>query len=127
MADKNVVLHAERNFIENQVFYKYIKQGDLKMTYSPSPLKVDDVQLDAELNALIEVLAENVHDQWAAGRINEGWQYGPERNDKTKQHPCLVPYNELPESEKEYDRNTAITTLKVIQKSGFAIICKQEK
>lgn len=88
----------------------------------PKPVNIDNIELPAELNDLIEALAENVHDQWALGRINEGWQYGPERNDKEKFHPCLVPYNELPESEKEYDRNTAIATLKVILKSGFNII-----
>ena len=92
------------------------------MTYMPKPVNIDNIELPAELNDLIEALAENVHDQWALGRINEGWQYGPERNDKEKFHPCLVPYNELPESEKEYDRNTAIATLKVILKSGFNII-----
>lgn len=94
------------------------------MTYVPKPVNTDNIELPAELNDLIEALAENVHDQWALGRIKDGWQYGPERNDKVKLHPCLVPYNELPESEKEYDRMTAITTLKVIQKSNF-IICKR--
>ena len=91
------------------------------MTYIPSPVNTDDIKLDNELNELIEALAANVHDQWALGRINDGWQYGPERNDKEKLHPCLVPYDELPESEKKYDRNTAVETLKLIKKLGFEI------
>lgn len=71
---------------------------------------------------LSERLAENVHDVWAASRMAEGWSWGKERNDALKQHPCLVPYNELPESEKEYDRKTSIETLKLIQKLGFIIL-----
>jgi len=74
------------------------------------------------LQELTELLAQNTHDIWAAQRITEGWQYGQERNDALKTHPCLVPYEDLPESEKEYDRNTATETLKVILKLGFKII-----
>ena len=71
--------------------------------------------------ALCEQLAENVHDVWAIGRIEQGWTYGPVRDDAKKETPCLVPYNELPESEKEYDRNTAMETLKLIIKMGYSI------
>lgn len=91
------------------------------MTYTPTPVCIDEIELPADLNDLIEYLAGNVHDQWALGRIRDGWRYGPERNDQKKLHPCLVPYDELPESEKEYDRNTAAATLKLIIKSGFTI------
>lgn len=91
------------------------------MTYQPEPVDTDDIRLPAGLNDLVEALAENVHDQWALGRINDGWRYGPARNDDEKLHPCLVPYGELPESEKEYDRNTAMSTLKLICKLGFVI------
>lgn len=95
-----------------------------KVTYQPVPVNTDDIKLGEELDSLIDALAENVHDQWSLGRIKAGWQYGPERNDEKKENPCLVPYNELPESEKEYDRNTAIATLKLIQKYGFVIVKK---
>ena len=95
------------------------------MKYMPKPVDTCDIELPAELADLIEALAENVHEQWALGRIKDGWQYGPERNDTAKLHPCLVPYSELPESEKEYDRHTAVATLKLIQKLGFNISCKR--
>lgn len=90
-------------------------------TYHPQPVNTNDVQLPEELNGLIEKMAENVHDVWAEARIAQGWTYGERRNDKEKKHPCLVPYNELPEEEKEYDRNTSIGTLKLILKLGFKI------
>lgn len=90
-------------------------------TYTPKPADLSDVNLPAELEPLIEQMAKNVHDVWAESRINDGWRYGPERNDERKEHPCLVEYEELPDSEREYDRNTAIGTLKLILKLGFTI------
>lgn len=89
--------------------------------YLPQPIDTTEVQLPEELNCLIEQVAKNVHEVWAQSRINEGWVYGAERSDALKQHPCLVPYEDLPEVEKNYDRNTAIGTLKLIRKLGFKI------
>jgi len=89
--------------------------------YIPSPINTSDIELTDDLKQLVEQLARNVHDIWAVGRITDGWTYGPERNDTLKQHPCLIDYSELPESEKEYDRNTAMETLKMILKLGWKI------
>lgn len=90
-------------------------------TYTPNPINTDDVELDGVLLELTEKLAENVHEMWALGRINDGWRYGEKRDDAAKTHPCLVPYSQLPDSEKEYDRNTAMSTLKLIVKLGYKI------
>lgn len=90
--------------------------------YKPNPIDTSDVVLSAELLELTEKIAENVHNVWAAGRLEQGWTYGKERNDELKTTPCLVPYSELPESEKEYDRNTALETLKLIIKLGYKIL-----
>ena len=89
--------------------------------YTPQPLDTSDVKLPVELEQLVEQMSKNVHEVWAETRINQGWTFGKQRNDELKTHPCLVPYEELPESEKEYDRNTAIGTLKLIMKLGFKI------
>jgi ryanodine receptor 2 len=93
----------------------------MKNEYKPKPMDTKDVELGEELEELIEKMAENVHEVWAESRMNEGWTYGEQRNDSKKQHPCLVAYDQLPESEKEYDRNTAVQTLKLICKLGFKI------
>ena len=85
-------------------------------TYTPSPVNTEDIILPEGLNALKEKMAENVHEIWAQTRIQQGWTYGPERDDTHKKHPCLIPYELLPNEEKEYDRNTAIETLKLILK-----------
>ena len=74
-----------------------------------------------ELNELIEKIAEAVHDDWAAGRIADGWTYGPQRDDARKQHPCLVPYYEPSDEEKAYDRATAKATIFMVIVNGYRI------
>ena len=93
----------------------------MKKNYVPQPMDTSDIQLSDELNVLVEQMAKNVHEVWAQSRIEQGWIYGEERNDALKHHPCLVPYEELPEIEKAYDRDTALETLKLICKLGFKI------
>ena len=92
-----------------------------KIEYIPRPIDTSDINLPEELNPLLEAMAKNVHEVWAATRIAQGWTYGTQRNDTEKKHPCLVPYDQLPEEEKVYDRNTSIETLKLIVKNGFGI------
>ena len=93
----------------------------MNKTYTPTPADTSNVQLSEELMQLTEEMARNVHDVWAAGRIAEGWSWGPERNDARKENPCLVPYEKLPDSERDYDRKTAIETLKLILSLGYKI------
>lgn len=89
--------------------------------YIPSPVDTSDIELPAQLMPLIEDMARNVHEVWAKNRMAEGWIYGPVRDDAAKHHPCLVDYDSLPDSEKEYDRATSQETLKCIIKLGFNI------
>ena len=89
--------------------------------YNPQPIDTSDIELPEELNSLLEAMAKNVHEIWAQERIKQGWKYGEKRDDAKKNHPCLVPYEELPEEEKVYDRNTSVETLKLILKLGFKI------
>ena len=91
------------------------------MSYQPRPIDTTAVALPPELLPLTERLAENAHDLWAAERIAQGWSFGPRRDDARKQHPCLIPYSELPESEKEFDRQTALGSLKAVYALGYRI------
>lgn len=92
-----------------------------KLDYTPEPMDLSSVDLPESLIQLSERIAENVHEVWAKARMDEGWTYGEKRDDIHKKHPCLVPYDELPEEEKEYDRNTAMNTIKMVNKLGFRI------
>lgn len=90
--------------------------------YEPKPIDTSAVLLSPELSALTERLAENAHDLWAAQRIADGWRFGEQRDDSQKLHPCLVPYKDLPDSEKQYDRQIALGTLKAILALGYKVI-----
>ena len=89
--------------------------------YTPKPIDTSKIQLTREIEELVERLAENNHDIWAQKRIDEGWRYGPMRNDNAKEHPDLVPYDQLPEPEKEYDRKTVLEALKAIVAFGYEL------
>ncbi len=95
-------------------------------TYTPKPIDLSDVELTEDLNELREAIAENAHEIWAVSRQKEGWTYGPQRDDKLKQTPDMVPYSQLPESEKEYDREMAMKTIKLLKKLGYDLIKREE-
>ena len=89
--------------------------------YIPKPIDTSDIEIDKSLVDLQEQLSKNIHEVWSKGRIDDGWMYGIKRDDNKKEHPCLVNYDELPESEKNYDRNSAVETLKFILNLGYTI------
>lgn len=95
-----------------------------RFIYEPSPIALDDVELPDDLAELREAIAENAHEIWAKNRKDQGWTYGPERNDKKKETPDMIPYCNLPESEKLYDREMAMQTLKLVKKLGYEIVKK---
>ena len=96
-----------------------------RFVYEPSPIGLDDVTLSPDLTELREAIAENAHEIWAKARTDQGWTYGPKHNDQKKQTPDMMPYCNLPESEKLYDREMAMQTLKLVKKLGFEIVMKQ--
>ncbi|MCU0485756.1 MAG: RyR domain-containing protein [Anaerolineales bacterium] len=89
--------------------------------YLPQPIDTAHIELPPAVQELTELLARNAHEVWARNRLAEGWRWGPERDDARKEHPCLVPYEALPESEKEFDRAMAVGTLKTILALGFQL------
>lgn len=92
-----------------------------RMSYTHTPIDTSTITLPPELRALTERLAENAHDLWAAERLAQGWSHGPHRDDVKKLHPCLVPYAELPDKEKELDRIAALGTLTAMLQLGYSI------
>lgn len=96
-------------------------QGIMPVTYTPSPIETSAVALSDDQRALVEKLAENAHDVWAKKRMDDGWTHGPARDDDAKHHPCLVPYDALPDSEKAYDREMVEQTIKAVLALGYQI------
>ena len=112
-------------------FFVYIcKKESLKSEimeeYIPKPIDLSDVSLTDDLIELREAIAENAHEIWAENRRLEGWTYGPVRDDKKKQTPDMVPYKDLSDGEKEYDRATAMRSIKLLKKLGYDVVKVQE-
>ena len=78
-------------------------------------------EIPKELAGVVETLAEQAHEHWAQQRRQDGWTWGPERDDRARKHPCLVPYAQLPETEREYDRRVVIGALKALLELGYRI------
>lgn len=95
-------------------------------TYIPKPIDLSDVKLSDDLNELREAIAENAHEVWAQNRQADGWTYGPQRDDKRKQTPDMVPYSDLSEGEKKYDREMAMKTLQLVQKLGYDLVKRED-
>ncbi|MDQ1559948.1 MAG: hypothetical protein QOD32_3008 [Pyrinomonadaceae bacterium] len=91
------------------------------MDYKPRPIDTSKITLSEDVLELTELLAKNTHEIWARQRLAERWHYGTQRDDERLEHPGLVAYEELPEVEKQYDRNTALETLKTIVSLGYTI------
>uniref|UniRef100_K3WG63 Ryanodine receptor Ryr domain-containing protein n=1 Tax=Globisporangium ultimum (strain ATCC 200006 / CBS 805.95 / DAOM BR144) TaxID=431595 RepID=K3WG63_GLOUD len=98
-----------------------------KEVYRPLPIDTTNVELPPRLIRLVDLLSENAHEVWAKGRMDEGWTYGPQRDDKSKKHPCLVPYIFLTDEEKEYDINIAKETLKTLLAMKFTLVDRSSK
>lgn len=98
-----------------------------QVTYNPEPMDTSGVTLADGLQDLVEVLARNTHDLWARKRIADGWVHGPRRDDTARTHPNLVPYDDLAESEKEYDRGTVVEALKAITTLGYRITREERR
>ena len=105
---------------DSQYYLVSVAERGLRQ-YDPQPIDVTEFPLEGDIKELIEAIAENCHDIWARERMDHGWTYGPERDDKNLKHPDLVPYSDLPDSEKEYDIKMAQGTLELIQRLGFKI------
>lgn len=119
---KTTLLLSENNHTESQTTTNNKSVSIKDETYIPSPLNLEDVKLPDSLMELSELLAKNIHEVWSQNRIRQGWRYGKKRDDVAKYHPDLLPYDQLPEQEKEYDRASSINTIKLILKLNYKII-----
>lgn len=112
----------ENAWAESKNYMVTVREKRFPQEYNPQPIDVSNVKLDDDLVELTETIAQDVHDIWAVKRINEGWSYGPVRDDDKKHNPDLIPYADLPESEKDYDREMATHAIKVIKRLGYRIV-----
>jgi len=69
----------------------------------------------------IEGLAEMEHGRWVVERLESGWKFGSKRDALNKMSPFLVPWNDLPEGVKEYDRKAVLNWPKIFAQAGLEI------
>lgn len=112
---------------DSPYFTTYYGENNVAEVYRPLPIDTSSVELPPRLLRLVDLLSENAHEVWAKGRMDEGWTYGPQRDDDTKKHPCLVPYIFLTDDEKEYDLNIAKETLKTLLAMKFTLVDRSSK
>ena len=94
--------------------------------YVPHPIDTSKVIVPEEIKALAEILAKNTHEVWSKGKMEEGWIYGETVDNHLKTHPDLIPYEQLSEAKKDYDRRTSMEALKVILSKGYKIVNMEE-
>jgi class 3 adenylate cyclase/tetratricopeptide (TPR) repeat protein len=91
------------------------------LDYKPRPIDTSRVVLTPEIARLSEVLSKNTHENWSSLRLSDGWSHGPHRDDEKKEHPNLIPYEQLQEEERHYDRQTAMESIKALLAMGYTI------
>ncbi|HEX8844619.1 MAG TPA: TRAFs-binding domain-containing protein [Pyrinomonadaceae bacterium] len=91
------------------------------MNHKPQVLDASGAELPEEILELSERLARDAHENWSRQRLAAGWQYGPQADDARHEDPRLAPYEELPESEKQFFRDASLETLKAILSLGYRI------
>ena len=87
-------------------------------------MKIDTqgTELPVELEGLLELLSEHVHNGWMDEKVRQGWIHGTELDEGSKRHSSMVPYSDLSEEQKELDRRTVRETLKAILSLGYEVI-----
>jgi RyR domain len=111
---------------ENRAMDVNMSETGQQRQYNPRPIDTSGITVPDSLTELSDRLAANAHDVWAIGRIRDGWQYGPYRDDNAKQNPCLLDFDQLPAREQEFDRNMVAATIRSIIALGYQIIPKEK-
>jgi len=101
------------------------KENNRNREWLPAPINTTDIELSDDMKELAERIARNIHEVWGAARKNEGWTWGPQRDDEKLETPNMVPYDELTECERDYDRRTVTETIKTLLYMGYDISKKK--
>lgn len=120
--------HFIQAWSESKNYLVLVREKQYEYEYSPNPIDVSNVTLSADLEELIDTIAENAHNVWAVKKFQEvpNIKYAPldeNGNEKSGQHShFLLPYSELPDKDKEFDLDMATQTIKLLKRIGYRII-----
>ncbi len=112
-----------RNNIDQALFFK------LSLNYLGYDIKqiTDDSKFIELKSEEIEKLAEMEHGRWNINRLKNGWKYSGKKDFDRKVTPYLVPWSELTDDIKQYDRDAVMNMIKLVSESGFDIYNKDVK
>uniref|UniRef100_A0A5F8GV70 Ryanodine receptor 3 n=1 Tax=Monodelphis domestica TaxID=13616 RepID=A0A5F8GV70_MONDO len=126
------LLPKEKMILESVKEYKRDTEGirDLlgttrflsQASFIPCPIDTSQIVLPPHLEKIRDRLAENIHELWGMNKIELGWTFGKIRDDNKRQHPCLVEFSKLPETEKNYNLQMSTETLKTLLALGCHIV-----
>ncbi|XP_037397585.1 ryanodine receptor 3-like isoform X3 [Pygocentrus nattereri] len=91
-------------------------------SFIPTPVDTSQIVMPPHLEKVRDRLAENIHELWAMNKIELGWSYGKIRDDNKRQHPCLVDFSKLPETERNYNLQMSTETLKTLLALGCHVV-----
>ncbi|XP_067335761.1 ryanodine receptor 3-like isoform X11 [Channa argus] len=91
-------------------------------SFIPTPVETSQIVMPLHLEKVRDKLAENIHELWGMNKIELGWSYGKIRDDNKRQHPCLVDFSKLPETEKNYNLQMSTETLKTLLALGCRVV-----
>ncbi|XP_076604100.1 ryanodine receptor 3 isoform X7 [Chaetodon auriga] len=91
-------------------------------SFIPTPVETSQIVMPPHLEKVRDRLAENIHELWGMNKIELGWSYGKIRDDNKRQHPCLVDFSKLPETEKNYNLQMSTETLKTLLALGCRVV-----
>ncbi|MBN3304979.1 RYR3 protein, partial [Amia calva] len=91
-------------------------------SFIPIPVETGQIVMPPHLEKVRDKLAENIHELWGMNKIELGWSYGKVRDDNKRQHPCLVDFSKLPETEKNYNLQMSTETLKTLLALGCHVV-----
>ncbi|KAK5965079.1 hypothetical protein GCK32_008746 [Trichostrongylus colubriformis] len=90
--------------------------------FVPQPVDISNILLHHHAVEIHEKFAENLHELWAMRKIELGWSYGETRSETQRKHPCLTSFDRLPATEKQYNINLSLDTMKTIEALGYHLI-----
>ena len=103
---ENTVEKIEIARIAHEVNRAYCEAmgDDSQPTWENAPQwQKDYALLGVELHTSGDHGPEASHESWMAQKVADGWKYGPEKNPEIKEHPCMVPFSELPKEQQAKD------------------------
>jgi hypothetical protein len=106
----------------NRALQRIFRDPVVSPTWLEAPASQRDGLMNGVQMAIDGATPQELHEEWVRFRLEHGWKYGPVKDEWSKRHPCLVPYDQLPEEQrvKDYMLSAIVRTL-----AGYLVAAEQ--